>query len=57
MELVVEGVSKTYDDLLVLNQIDLTADEGQIVCIIGERLDERFKLVQESKKIYIVKSL
>ena len=35
MELVVEGVSKTYDDLLVLNQIDLTADEGQIVCIIG----------------------
>ena len=23
MELVVEGVSKTYDDLLVLNQIDL----------------------------------
>ena len=35
MELVVEGVSKTYDDLLVLNQIDLTADEGQTVCIIG----------------------
>ena len=35
MELVVEGVSKTSDDLLVLNQIDLTADEGQIVCIIG----------------------
>ena len=55
MELVVEGVSKTYDDLLVLNQIDLTADEGQIVCIIGERLDDRFKLVQDSKKVYIVK--
>ncbi len=35
----------------------LLISNNQIVCIIGERLDERFKLVQESKKIYIVKSL
>ena len=30
--------------------------DSQIVCIIGERLDERFKLVENSKKAYIVKS-
>ena len=30
--------------------------DNQIVCIIGERLDERFKLVQNSKKAYIVKT-
>ena len=35
----------------------LLISNNQIVCIIGEQLDERFKLVQESKKIYIVKSL
>ena len=35
----------------------LLISNNQIVCIIGERLDERFKLVKESKKIYIVKSL
>ncbi len=30
--------------------------DNQIVCIIGERLDERFKLVQNSRKAYIVKT-
>ena len=29
--------------------------DNDIVCILGERLDDRFKLVEDSKKVYIVK--
>ena len=32
----------------------LLISNNKIVCIIGERLDDRFKLVQDSKKVYIV---
>ena len=32
----------------------LLISNNQIVCIIGERLDDRFKLVETSKKVYIV---
>jgi len=28
---------------------------NDIVCVLGERLDDRFKLVEDSKKVYIVK--
>ena len=35
MELVLKKVSKTYGELLVLNEIDLNINEGQIVCIVG----------------------
>ena len=32
----------------------LLISNNNIVCIIGERLDDRFKLVENSKKVYIV---
>jgi len=32
----------------------LLISNNKIVCIIGERLDDRFKLVENSKKVYIV---
>ncbi len=32
----------------------LLISNNDIVCIIGERLDDRFKLVENSKKVYIV---
>ena len=58
------GVKKVSDyfidnkfSLIKKKKARLLISNHQIVCIIGERLDERFKLVQESKKIYIVKSL
>ena len=58
------GVKKVSDyfidnkfSLIKKKKARLLISNNQIVCIIGERLDERFKLVQESKKIYIVKSL
>ena len=35
MELAVKNVTKTYGDLIVLKEIDLDVNEGQIVCIIG----------------------
>ena len=33
----------------------LLISDNYIVCILGERLDDRFKLVEDSKKAYIVK--
>ena len=58
------GVKKVSDyfidnkfSLIKKKKARLLISNNQIVCIIGERLDDRFKLVQESKKIYIVKSL
>ena len=41
--------------LLQKKKARLLISKNQIVCIIGERLDERFKLVEDSKKVYIVK--
>ena len=32
----------------------LLISSGDIVCIINERIDERYKLVENSKKVYIV---
>ena len=32
----------------------LLISDNKVVCIIGVRLDERFKLVENSKKVYIV---
>ena len=32
----------------------LLISNNDIVCILGERLDDRFKLVENSKKVYIV---
>ena len=32
----------------------LLISNNNIVCIVGERLDDRFKLVEDSKKVYIV---
>ena len=32
----------------------LLISNNEIVCIIGERIDDRFKLVENSKKVYIV---
>ena len=32
----------------------LLISNNDIVCILGERLDNRFKLVENSKKVYIV---
>ena len=64
MPLGMKGVKKLSDyfidnkfSLIKKKKARLLISNNQIVCIIGERLDERFKLVQESKKIYIVKSL
>ena len=40
--------------LIEKKKVRLLISNQNIVCILGERLDERFKLVQESKKVYIV---
>ena len=40
--------------LIKKKQTYLMISNNDIVCIIGERLDDRFKLVQNSKKVYIV---
>ena len=32
----------------------LLISDNKVVCIVGARLDDRFKLVQDSKKVYIV---
>lgn len=34
----------------------LLISNNTVVCIIGHRLDDRFKLVEKTKKVYIVKS-
>ena len=40
--------------LIKKKQTYLMISNNDIVCIIGERLDDRFKLVETSKKVYIV---
>ena len=64
MPLGMKGFKKVSDyfidnkfSLIKKKKARLLISDNKIVCIIGERLDERFKLVKESKKIYIVKSL
>ena len=41
--------------LIEKKKAKLLISNNQIVCIVGERLDERFKLVGNSKKVYIVR--
>ncbi len=40
--------------LIKKKQTRLLISNNDIVCIIGDRLDDRFKLVENSKKVYIV---
>ena len=41
--------------LIMKKKACVLISNNDIVCILGERLDDRFKLVEDSKKVYIVK--
>jgi len=48
-------IDKKYS-LIKKKKTRLLISNNRIVCILGERLDDRFKLVENSKKVYIVES-
>ena len=62
MPLGMKGFKKISDyfidekfSLIDKKKAKLLISNNKIVCVLGKRLDERFKLVENSKKVYIVK--
>ena len=62
MPLGMKGFKKISDyfidekfSLIDKKKAKLLISNNKIVCVIGKRIDERFKLVENSKKVYIVK--
>ena len=46
-------IDKKYS-LIQKKKTRVLISNNKITCIIGERVDDRFKLVETSKKVYIV---